>query len=104
MKFLSQLLVDVATVTSINEEGLDTLWALIDKIYKIGKIPIDMLKSVFIALPKVSRTLDCTKHRTISLMSHILKLVLKVVLRRLRRQLLPEIGDNQFGFVKDRNN
>jgi len=85
---------------ALNEEGIDILWSLIDKTYETDKIPIDML--VFVALSKVSGTLDCTKHRAISLMFHTLKLVLKIVLRRLRRQLLPEIGDNQFGFMKDR--
>ena len=40
-----------------------------------------MLKSEFVTLPKIPGTLDCSSHRTISLMSHTL---------------------NQYGFMKDR--
>ena len=61
-----------------------------------------MLLSIFIALPKTPGTLDCSNHRTISLMSHILKLLLKIIFRKVRRQLLPEIPVNQYGFMKDR--
>jgi len=35
-----------------------------------GQIPTEMLKSVFIAIPKKSNTLDWENHRTISLMAH----------------------------------
>jgi len=53
----------VEMLQALNEEGI--FWSLIDETYETGKIPIDMLKSVFIALPKVSGTPDCTKHRKI---------------------------------------
>ena len=35
-------------------------------------------------------------------MCHTLKLLLKIVLQRLRRKILPEIPQTQFGFMKDR--
>lgn len=59
------------------------------------------LKSVFEAVPKIIGTLDCSTHRTISLMSHTLKLLLKIVLQRTRWKILPEILQNQLGFMKD---
>ena len=34
-------------------------------------------------------------------MSHTLKLILKIVLQRIRQKILPEIPQNQFGFMKD---
>ena len=61
-----------------------------------------MLKSVFVALPKIPVTLDCSNHRTIILMSLILKVLLKIILQRVRRKIIPEIPENQFGFMRDR--
>jgi len=61
-----------------------------------------MLKSVFIAIPKKSNTLDCENHRTISLMAHTLKLFLKIILRRIRRKIIPQIPTDQYGFMPDR--
>lgn len=82
--------------------GVDLLFDLITKIYETGTFPADMLKSVFVALPKIPRTLDCTNHSTISLMSHSLKFLLKIILQRIRRKLLPEISEAQYAFMKDR--
>lgn len=79
--------------------GVDLLFDLITKIYETGTFPADMVKSVFVSLPK---TLDCTNHRTISLMSHSLKFLLKIILQRIRRKLLPEISEAQYGFMKDK--
>lgn len=60
-----------------------------------------MLKPVLITLPKIPGTLECANDHTISLILHTVKLLLKIILQRLRRQILPEIGDNQFCFMKD---
>ena len=60
------------------------------------------MKSVFIALPKSPGATECELHRTISLMSHITKVLLRVLLRRMRKCLRPEISRTQFGFVPDK--
>jgi len=44
--------------------GIELLFDLITKICEAGTFP--MLKSVFVFLPKIPGTPDCTKHRTIS--------------------------------------
>ena len=46
--------------------GIELLFDLITKICEAGTFPVDMLKSVFVFLPKIPGTPDCTKHRTIS--------------------------------------
>ena len=69
---------------ALGDTGVNIMHSLVNKIYDSGEIPNDMLKSVFIALPKKPNTLDCDQHRTISLMSHTLKLLLKIVLERCR--------------------
>ena len=65
---------------ALDEDGIDIIWKLVSKIYESGNLPKELLRPVFIALPKIPGTLDCASHRTISLMSHTLKLLLKIVL------------------------
>ena len=82
-------------IKALGDTGVNILHSLVNKIYDSGEIPYDMLKSVFIALPKKPNTLDCDQHRTISLKSHTLKLLLKIVLERCRSQIRPEIAQCQ---------
>jgi len=87
---------------ALQEDGVDVSRTLFKNIYETGQIPYEMLKSVFIAIPKKSNTLDCENHRTISLMTHTLKLFLKIILPRIRRKILPQIPTYQYGFMPDR--
>ena len=75
---------------------------LLNIIYDSGELPDDFQKSVFIALPKKPGTTDCEQHRTISLMSHIIKVLLRVLMCRKKPQINSEISETQFGFVTDR--
>jgi len=88
---------------ALQEDGVDVLWSLFKNVlYETGQIPTEMLKSVFIDIPKKSNTLGCENHGTISLMAHTLKLFLKMILRRIRRKILPQIPTYQYGFMPDR--
>ena len=44
--------------------------------------------------------MECNKHRTISVMSQLGKIVLRVILNRIRSKIRPEIAEEQYGFVK----
>ena len=92
----------IEMVRALGDAGVDLMWRLISQVYETGVFPKEMLRSIFVMIPKIPRTLDCSNHRTISLMSHILKLLLRIVLQRIRQKILPEIPQNQFGFMKDR--
>ena len=70
--------------------------------YIQGGFPSELNKSIFITLPKVNRATKCEKHRTISLMSHITKLVLRIVINRIRGRTLQEVSPEQCGFVPDK--
>ena len=58
--------------------------------------------SIFITLPKVNGMIKCEKHRTISLMSHVTKLVLRIVINRIIGRTLDEIAPVQYGFMPDK--
>ena len=81
--------------------GIEKLTIMANEIYDTGKIPQDLSKSIFIALPKKPGTIECEFHRTISLMSHITKVILRVIMMRARRCTKPEISQEQCGFVED---
>ena len=70
--------------------------------YGEGRFPEQMYKSIFITIPKVKGTAKCEKHRTLSLMCHVTKLVLRVIMNRIRGRTLSEISEVQYGFMPDR--
>jgi len=88
-------------IHALEDYGVDKLTEVINKIYEDGKFPEDLSRSIFITLPKKAGAVDCDQHRTISLMSHVTKIILRILLLRARSRIKPEIGIEQFGFVED---
>ena len=44
---------------ALQEDDVDLLWKLFNKVYETGQIPTEMLKSVFIAIPIKPNILEC---------------------------------------------
>lgn len=80
------------------EKGLDLLTSLFNAIYKSGTIPSDWLKSTFIAIPKKTHASCCDDYRMISLMSHVLKIFLRIIHTRIYRKCEYQLDETQFGF------
>uniref|UniRef100_A0A8D8UNP4 Craniofacial development protein 2 n=1 Tax=Cacopsylla melanoneura TaxID=428564 RepID=A0A8D8UNP4_9HEMI len=80
------------------ENGLFVIKELFNEIYDTGKMPIEWLKSVFVAIPKKTYPKTCKDYRTISLMCHLLKVFLKIIQQRTYVKIEQNISDNQFGF------
>ena len=57
-----------------------------------------MKYSVFITLPKKPKAMICTEFRTISLMSHVTKLLLKIMQQRIANKIDKEVNRLQNGF------
>ena len=66
------------------EFGIRTITNSADRIYGSGYFPEAMRESVFIVIPKKSGALECSKHRTISIISQLVKALLRVVVNQLR--------------------
>ena len=92
--------VAIEMIEATDDVGIELITHLANRIYDTGDIPLDLSRSVFIALPKKPGAIECELHRTISVMSHVIKLILIVLVNRVRRKTQPEIADVQFGFVK----
>ena len=58
--------------------AVDKITTLANKIYESEELTNQMSKSVFIAMPKVQWTLECKKHCTISIMSQVTKILLRI--------------------------
>ena len=79
-------------LTALGEFGIKEITKLLNIIHVTGEIPTDLKKSVYIAIPKKIGTVECDKHRTICLLSHLTKVMLRVLMNRMRIKILPEIS------------
>ena len=59
-------------------------------------------KSVFIPIPKKGNAKECSNYRTIALISHSSKVMLKILQARLPQYVNHELPDVQAGFRKGR--
>ncbi|CAG9840824.1 unnamed protein product, partial [Diabrotica balteata] len=71
----------------LNDNSIGIILHLFNTIYKTGIIPQKWLLSTFVTLSKKSNAKECSEHRTISLMSHLLKIFLKVIHNRVYQKL-----------------
>ena len=91
--------ITVELLEALGEIETMQLTQFLNDIYEKGHIPKDLTKSIFIALPKKPGAVECELHRTISLMSHITKVLLRILMNRARNKISPEISAEQCGFV-----
>ena len=88
-------------LVAAGEVGLLELTELSNMIHNQGSFPSQLNKYIFITLPKVNGTIKCEKHRTTGVMSHVTKLVLRIVINRIRGRTLDVIAPVQYGFMPD---
>jgi hypothetical protein len=70
------------------------------EIYNTGIWPEDFTKSVLIPIPKKANAVDCSDYRTISLISHASKILLKIINSRIQSKADMVLSKTQFGFRK----
>ncbi|XP_076036015.1 uncharacterized protein LOC143021975 [Oratosquilla oratoria] len=87
---------------ALGDFGIKIITEIANKVYGTGDLTEQMCQSVFIALPKIHGTLECSKHRIISIMNHLTKITLRVITNRIRNKIRPEIANEQYGFVPDK--
>ena len=75
--------VTIEMILASGNFGIRKIVELANKIYNTGYIPKEMYKSIFITIPKKPGAVECNLFRTISLMSLITKVILKVILNRI---------------------
>ena len=86
-------------ITSLEEYGVSKVKDIINEIYDTGEIPEDFYRLIFITLPKKIGAVQCELHRTIILMSHITKLILRIIMKGAGSRIRQEIGKGQCGQI-----
>ena len=82
-----------------------TLWKCCTQyasIFENSAVPQNSTKSVFIPIPKKGAAKECSNYRTIALISHASKVMLKILPARLQQYVNHELPDVQAGFRKGR--
>ena len=72
------------------------------QIWKTQQGPQDWKRSVLIPIPKKGNAKECSNYRTIALISHASKVMLKILQARLQQYVSHELPDVQAGFRKGR--
>ena len=78
------------------------LHSICQQIWKTQQWPQDWKRSVFIPIPKKGNPKYCSNYRTIALISHASKIMLKSLQARLQQYVNCELPDIQGGFRKGR--
>lgn len=89
-------------IKGMGEDGTNVIHTICEEIWNTGKWPSDWCKSVFIPIYKKGTPTDCSNYRTIALISHASKVLLNIINERLKVFLLPQISEEQSGFVPGR--
>lgn len=90
--------IPIEVIKNVGEIGVKEITRLIRNIYNTGKIPAEMNTSITVPIPKLPKTLKCNEHRTLSLLNHISKILLKIIHNRIYKKAEERIGKTQFGF------
>ena len=86
---------------ALSEEGKEELWNLCSLIYEEGYWPTDFNTTIMIPIPKKSNANECKLFRTICLIPHASKIMLKILQGRIQERANQFIGKNQFGFRRN---
>lgn len=72
------------------------------KIWKSTEWPKAWKRTVYIPIPKKGNLKLCTNYRTIALISHASKILLRIIMERIKRKLEYELHEAQAGFRQGR--
>ena len=86
----------------LKDDVVKVLHSICQQTWKTQQQPQDWKTSVFILIPKKGNVKECSNYRTIALISHASKVMLKILQARLQQYMNRELPDVQAGFRKDR--
>ena len=86
----------------LKDDALKVLHSTWQQIWKTQQWPQDWKRSVSITIPKKGNAKECSNYRTIALISHASKVMLKILQVMLQQYMNHEPPDIQAGFRKGR--
>ena len=69
----------------LNDDAVKVLHSICQQIWKTQQDPQDWKRSVFIPIPKKDKARECSDYCTIPLISHVSKVMLKILQARLQQ-------------------
>ena len=85
----------------LKDDAVKVLHSICQQIWKTA-VATGLEKSVFIPIPKKGNNKECSDYCTIALISHVSKVMLKILQARLQQYMNRELPDVQAGFRKGR--
>ena len=85
-----------------SKNAVKVLHSICQQIWKTQQWPQDWKRSVFIPIAKRGNAKECSEYRTIALISHTSKVMLKIPQARLQQYMNHELPDVQSRFKKGR--
>ena len=86
----------------LKDDAVKLMHSICQQIGKTQQWPQDWKRSVFIPIPKKGNAKECSNYRTIALISHASKVMLKILQARLQQYVNAELPDVQARFRKGR--
>ena len=84
----------------LKDDAVKVLHSICQQIWKTQQGPQDWKRSVFIPIPQKGNAKECSNYRTIALISHASKVMLKILQARLQQYVICELSHVQAGFRK----
>ena len=92
--------ISVELLQILKDDAVKVLYSICQQIWKAQQWPQDWKRSVFLLIPKKGNTKECSNYRTIALISHASKVMLKILQAGLQQYVNHELPDVQAGFRK----
>ena len=86
----------------LKDDAVKVLHSICHQIWKTQQWPQDWKRSVFIPIPKKGNAKECSNYHTTALISHVNKVILKILQARLQQSVNHELPNVQGGFRKGR--
>ena len=86
----------------VDDDAVKVLHSICQQIWKTQQWLQDWKRSVFIPVPKKGNAKEWSNYRTVALISHTSKVMLKILPSRLQQYMNRELPDVQAGFRKGR--
>ena len=83
---------------TLKDDAVKVLHSVCQQIWKTQEWPQDWKTSILIPVPQKGSTKECSNHRTVALISHANKVMLKILQARLQHYADRELSDLQAGF------
>ena len=86
----------------LKDDAVKVLHSICQQLWKTQQWPQDWKRSVFTPIPKKGNAKECSAYCTLALISHVSKVMLKILQVRLQQYMNQELPDIQPGFRKGR--